>query len=298
MLSDQQKQFYRNNGYLVLENVIPASIIAQCQTEIERFRDEARNLTASNDRLDLEDSHSRSDPRLRRIKDPFNNSPVFGDIIRSEAILEPVRDLLGPNLRLHGSKLNLKSASYGAPVEWHQDWAFYPHTNDDMLAVGVMLNDMKEENGPLMILPGTHKTEIYDHHSDGYFCGAMDLRASGLDSADAVKLLGPAGSISLHHARVVHGSDLNRSTIDRKLLLFEIAAADAFPIQGSTTYFGSIEEYDARMLCGETTITPRLADVPVRLPEPRRQAGSIYEFQKSAASRTFSEFEETSKVAN
>ena len=45
---------------------------------------------------------------------------------------------------------------YGSPVEWHQDWAFYPHTNDDLLAVGVMLDDMELENGPLLVLPGTH----------------------------------------------------------------------------------------------------------------------------------------------
>ena len=41
----------------------------------------------------------------------------------------------------------MKSAQYGSPVEWHQDWAFYPHTNDDILAIGVMLDDMTLENG-------------------------------------------------------------------------------------------------------------------------------------------------------
>ena len=107
MLSDRQKQFYQENGYLVLESVIGEADIARCHEEIERYRDEARGLTASNDRLDLEDSHTPSDPRLRRIKAPFQNSPIFERIIRSEAVLEPVRDLIGPNLRLHGSKLCL-----------------------------------------------------------------------------------------------------------------------------------------------------------------------------------------------
>ncbi|MEM8812921.1 MAG: phytanoyl-CoA dioxygenase family protein [Pseudomonadota bacterium] len=288
MLTDPQKASYAENGYLVIESVLSKDAVAQCVEEIERFRSEAAGLAASNDRIDLEDSHTPDNPRIRRIKDPFENSPVFREIIRSEAILEPVRDLLGPDLRLHGSKLNMKSAAYGAPVEWHQDWAFYPHTNDSMLAVGVMLNDMQPENGPLLVLPGTQAGPVFDHTADGYFCGAMDLDACGLADIQPARLTGPAGSISLHHVRVVHGSDLNRSSVDRKLLLFEISAADAFPIYGSTSSFESIEAYDARMLCGEPTAVPRLEPVPVRLPVPRRQAGSIYEFQSATQNRSFS----------
>ena len=51
---------------------------------------------------------------------------------------------------------------------------FYPHTNDDVLAIGVMLDDMTEENGPLLIMPGSHKGPTYDHHSNGFFAGAID----------------------------------------------------------------------------------------------------------------------------
>ena len=58
---------------------------------------------------------------------------LFDQIVRSAPVLDILKKLLGPGLRLHGSKLNMKSAQYGSPVEWHQDWAFYPHTNDDIL---------------------------------------------------------------------------------------------------------------------------------------------------------------------
>ena len=78
----------------------------------------------------------------------------------SDLILAPVRDLIGPDLRLHTTKLNMKSAGYGAAVEWHQDFAFYPHTNDDVLAVGVILDDMGMENGPLMVFPGSQEGPI------------------------------------------------------------------------------------------------------------------------------------------
>ena len=62
----------------------------------------------------------------------------------------------------------MKCAGFGAPVEWHQDWAFYPHTNDNLAAVGVMFDDMAMENGPLMIIPGSHKGPTFDHHADGH----------------------------------------------------------------------------------------------------------------------------------
>ena len=97
--------------------------------------------------------------------------------MRSPRLLAVLSTLLAPSgVRLHGSKLNLKAPEFGSPVEWHQDWAFYPHTNDDLLAVGVLLDDATEQNGPLMVLPGSHRGPTFDHHgSDGLFCGAMSL---------------------------------------------------------------------------------------------------------------------------
>jgi ectoine hydroxylase-related dioxygenase (phytanoyl-CoA dioxygenase family) len=288
VLSENQRRFYETEGYLVLEERLPAGVLQALRDEIARFVAEAKGMTASNDRIDLEDSHSPTAPRVRRIKLPHRLSPVVADLMRSDWILAPVRDLIGPNLRLHTSKLNMKSAGYGAAVEWHQDWAFYPHTNDDILAVGVIIDDMGEENGPLMVFPGSHKGPVHDHHADGVFAGAMDLAGCGLNTKDAVKLTGPAGSISLHHVRTVHGSAPNLSQRDRRLLLYEITAADAFPITGNMSSFDSLEEYDSRMLCGAPTIAPRLRPAPVRIPQPQPPSrGSIYEIQKALKARSF-----------
>ncbi len=288
VLTDAQVAHYRDTGYLVLEDRIPSEIIAAIRAEIARFEDEARGMTESNDRLDLEDTHTPESPRVRRIKLPHTTSDVMRDLLTSDHILAPVRDLIGPNLRLHTTKLNMKSAGYGAAIEWHQDFAFYPHSNDDVLAVGVIIDDMGEENGPLMVFPGSHKGPIHDHHLDGVFVGAMDLKACGYDLADAVALSGPAGSISIHHGRIVHGSALNTSDRDRRLLFYEMMAADAFPIMGSMTTFASIEEYNAKMLCGAPTLQPRLTDVPVRIPQPQPELNrSIYEVQSRLRARSF-----------
>jgi len=287
-LTDDQVDFYHRNGYLVLERRVPDRIIEAIREEISRFEREARGMTASNDRIDLESTHTPDAPRLRRIKLPHTTSEVMRDLMFSDHVLSPVRDLIGPDLRMHTTKLNMKSASYGAAIEWHQDFAFYPHTNDDVLAVGVIIDDMAKENGPLMVFPGTHKGPIFDHHASGVFAGAMDLAEAGLDTKDAVTLTGPAGSISIHHGRIVHGSALNRSDRDRRLLFYEMMAADAFPVMGSMTRFDSIEDYNSRMLCGTPTLEPRVRDVPVRIPQPQpSKAGSIYEIQEGAKAPAF-----------
>jgi ectoine hydroxylase len=288
VLTQKQIATYQEQGYLVVENQIPPKIIDDIRAEIDRFQVEARTMTESNDRLDLEDSHTPDDPRLRRIKFPHMISDVMNNLMRSDHILAPARDLIGADIRLHTTKLNMKSAGYGAAVEWHQDFAFYPHTNDDVLAMAVIIDDMAEENGPLMVFPGTHKGPIFDHHAGGVFVGAMDLAQSGLNIADAVPLMGPAGSVSFHHARIVHGSALNTSTRDRRLLFYEMMAADAFPVMGAMTKFDSIEDYNSRLLCGAPTLTPRLTDVPIRIPQPQpAKAGSIYEIQAGLAARAF-----------
>ncbi|WP_415922726.1 phytanoyl-CoA dioxygenase family protein [Tateyamaria sp. SN6-1] len=287
-LTPAQKASYDANGYLLMERRIPDDWLTRIRDEIARFEAEAATMTASNDRLDLEDSHTAADPRLRRIKLPHTISDVFRELMYSDHVLAPARDLIGPNLRLHTSKLNMKSAGYGAAVEWHQDYAFYPHTNDDILAIGICIDDMEEENGPLMVFPGSHTGPVFDHHVDGVFAGAMLPVANGLDMADAVPLMGPAGSISIHHGRIVHGSALNRSDRPRRILFFEMMAADAFPIMGSMTRWIGIEEYDTRMLCGEPTLQPRLKDIPIRIPQPQPNVAiSIYEIQKGLKTRAF-----------
>ena len=287
-LTPDQKSHYETNGYLLVENRIPEDWLTKIRAEIARFEAEAATMAESNDRLDLEDSHTADDPRLRRIKLPHTISDIFHALMLSDHVLAPARDLIGPNLRLHTSKLNMKSAGYGAAVEWHQDYAFYPHTNDDILAIGICIDDMAEENGPLMVFPGSHKGPVFDHHVDGVFAGAIVPEANGLHMADAVSLIGPAGSISIHHGRIVHGSALNRSDRPRRILFYEMMAADAFPIMGSMTRWDGIEEYDARMLCGVPTLQPRLKDIPIRIPQPQPNVAiSIYEIQKGLRARAF-----------
>ena len=149
-------------------------------------------MTEHNDVYDLEPGHTPEAPRVRRIKAAHKVHPAFDALVRSEPVLDILRQLIGPGLRLHGSKLNMKSAQYGSPVEWHQDWAFYPHTNDDLLAIGVMLDDTDLSNGPMLVTPGTHRGPVWSHHGDdGRFIGLIDPDLIRDEIARAIALRRP-----------------------------------------------------------------------------------------------------------
>jgi phytanoyl-CoA hydroxylase len=179
----------------------------------------------------------------------------------------------------------MKSAGYGSPVEWHQDWAFYPHTNDDLAAVGVMLDDIDGDNGPMQVVPGSHKGPVFDHHADGVFCGAIDARTPGLRLQDARACTGGAGAITIHHVRAVHGSAPNRSGRPRRFLLLQYRCADAWPL---ITPPADWARWSAALVAGTETLTPRTTAVPVRLPYPAaRNQGSIYENQNALRNRYF-----------
>jgi phytanoyl-CoA hydroxylase len=284
MISQQDVAFYGENGYLVVANVLSGAEVEELRRVTDEFVENARSRTSHDDIYDLEDSHSAAEPRVRRIKTPHQWHESYARMVAHPGILEVLKQLWGPSVRFDVSKLNLKAAGYGAPVEWHQDWAFYPHTNDDLAAVGIMMDDVDDANGPLMVLPGSHLGPIFDHHDDaGFFCGAIDPGRGEVDFSRAVKLTGPAGSITIHHARTVHGSATNTSGRPRRLLLHQYRAADAWPIMGVPDYAA----YRAMLLCGEEC-EPRLAPAPVRLPlPPAANQGSIYENQRTRKSRFF-----------
>jgi ectoine hydroxylase-related dioxygenase (phytanoyl-CoA dioxygenase family) len=284
MLSRQQIDEYHAVGAIVVPGLLDRKGVARMNAALAGLVERSRAVTAHDDIYDLEPGHTREQPRVRRIKKPHLVDPVFDEFMRSETLLAVVRQLLGPSVRLYGSKLNLKAPGFGSPVEWHQDWAFYPHTNDDVLAVGVMLDDTSVENGAMYVMPGTHRGPTHDHHGpDGRFCGAMDPDACGLDFSQAIPCEGPAGSCSFHHVRSVHGSAQNVSNRARGLVLYEMAAGDAFPLLG----VGEYEDFRRRLLCGEQTIVPRIRETPVRLPlPPALNQGSIYENQ-TAGKRYF-----------
>ena len=175
MISEKDVQTYQRDGVIVVPEVLGADTLAQVRSVIaELVAGSAKTLNTP-----TSTTSSRATPRKARASAASRRrtrcTRLFDEIVRSEPVLDILKKLLGPGLRLHGSKLNMKSAQYGSPVEWHQDWAFYPHTNDDVLAIGVLLDDCDLANGPMLVTPGTHNREVWNHHGDdGCFAGLID----------------------------------------------------------------------------------------------------------------------------
>jgi len=293
-LTRQQIEFYREHGYLHVEDAVTPQQLAALRQRTEELIEASREVSASNDVYDLDEGHSPAQPRLTRIKLPHKVDPLFWDTLKHSRITEILRDLLGPNVMLQTSKLNTKAPGGGQAVEWHQDWAFYPATNDDLLAVGLMLDDVDQENGPLQVIPGTHRGPLLSHLGpSGRFCGAVDIDDPDFHREKAVTLTGKAGSMTTHHARILHGSAPNNSDRPRLILFYECAAADAWPLSGGNSYLHRLdqqayyEDLQQRMIIGQPVLEPRVVPNPIRIPLPPPPSNaSIFAMQKSGGARS------------
>ena len=292
-LSKDEINFYNDQGYLLVEDVISENQHKEMLALVDGFFQKSKMIRENDNIFDLEDGHSSDNPRLKRIKQPHQHSQFFWDIIKESKIEEILRDLLGDNVSLKTSKLNTKAPGGGAAVEWHQDWAFYPHTNDNVLALGLMLNDVDIDNGPLMVIPESHKGPVLSHFNNGVFCGAIDPDDSDFDMSKAVTLTGKARSMTIHHARTLHGSSPNNSNRDRLVLFYECNSADAWPLVGAGAYMKSTNpvqlcnQLEKQMVCGKVSYQPRMDNVPVTIPlPPAPDYGSIFTSQKTGGAKS------------
>ena len=293
MLSAAQKAFYAENGYLLVEDVVTGAQLKKLQDITDGLIDESRKVSESNERFDLDKGHSAAAPRLTRIKLPHKQDPYFWEILTQSKVTKVLTDLLGDDTTLITAKLNTKAPGGGQAVEWHQDWAFYPHTNDDLLAFGLMLEDVTLDNGPLMVVPGTHRGPLLSHQSNGVFCGAIDPDDPLFEKDKAVTLTGKAGSMTVHHVRTLHGSAPNMSDRNRLILFYEMARADAWPILGGGSYIHSLgqrkfwDDLQNRVVTGKPSLQPRLEPVPVAMPlPPAKDNSSIFKTQQSGGAKS------------
>lgn len=293
MLSQEQREFYETNGYLKVEQVVTPQELAELQAVTDGLIDASREITQSDEVYDLDRGHGPQEPRLTRIKLPHKRHAIYDRILKQSKVTDVLTDLLGPDTFLNTSKLNTKAPGGGAAVEWHQDWAFYPATNDSLLAFGLMLRDVTPDNGPLLVIPGSHKGPVLSHHAGGVFCGAVNPDDPQFERDKAVTLTGRAGDMTVHHVRILHGSAPNVSDRARQILFYECASADAWPLLGASSYIHSLgqrlfwQDLQDRMITGAPCLEPRLAQVPVRMPlPPAPDNSSIFKTQESGGAKS------------
>jgi ectoine hydroxylase-related dioxygenase (phytanoyl-CoA dioxygenase family) len=216
-LAAAQVAAFRQDGFLVIDGVFGLD-------EVERWRAVAetdssvirhREASSTTHHLGLTERHPDF---LALARDP-----------RLIALLEP---LIGADIVLMHSKLAAKPLVSGAgPFAWHQDGAYYPHTNTDVPTVMVMLDDATPENGCMRMVRGSHRLGYLDHaDEDGYFSGQCRRALWEERPQDVVDITPRAGGISIHHLLMLHGSPANRSGRPRRGLVYSYRAADAMQL--------------------------------------------------------------------
>ena len=111
----------------------------------------------------------------------------------------------------------------------------------------------------MLVTPGTHTGEVWNHHGeDGCFAGLIDPDIIKHEIERAVPCMGTGRQHVVPSCPRLHGSAMNTSDRPRNLLLYEVAASDAWPLMGVKDF----DEFNSRLLSGDPVVTPRLTDVP------------------------------------
>ena len=275
-LSPEQIDEYREDGVLLLPSLLDEQTVKSLNETIDALVEDA--LARGDETiLELEPELQNGQAVPRRVYDPVERHQAFLELCTDARILDAVESLLGPDIGLHHTKLNMKPAQVGSAVQWHQDLAYFPHTNDSLVTALVYLDDADLENGCLQVVPGLHLSYLDHHDEAGRFSGLItDSAFEGKESL-ARTLPGAAGSVILMHCLLPHSSLPNRSSSARRTLIFEYRASDALPILYSARAAGTEEK--ARQLRGSPAQFARLGGPPPRIPHLENNK-SLYQLQE------------------
>jgi len=283
---EQIEQFWRD-GYATVENAVTPDQLAALRRELAGWVDASRAETKpfgaptidGRPRFDMGAEHTAERPALRRVNNPSDISPAYRDVMQNSAIVDMVSDLIGPNVKFHHCKINVKLPGSNTEVGYHQDFPYTPHTNDDIVTALLMLDDMTLENGCLTVVPGSHRGPLYSLFEKDVFVGSIDAKTTAKLKVQEIPVTGKAGSVCLMHTRLVHGSDANRSKANRGLYICVYSAADAFPLAANPLP----NPNEGKVVRGQKSRQARLMDAVVELPAQAKVASFFAtQGQKSA----------------
>ena len=229
-LSDVELAQYERDGFLVFDRFID-------DTLVKRFREDLRSY--EQDRSILNSEGTITEPGKQEIRSIFGIhelSDRFDRLTRDPKILDMVRQLLGSDVYIHQSRINYKPGFHGKGFDWHSDFETW-HSEDGMpnmraVSFSITLTDNTPFNGPLMLVPGSHKTFIPcvgRTPEDNYRSSLkkQDLGVPGdeeldrmIDQHGITAPTGPAGSLIIFECNTLHGSNANMSPWPRSNLFF------------------------------------------------------------------------------
>ena len=284
MLTDRQVAEFWRDGVVTVPDAVNPTQLAALRADLDGWMEESRSheepwgeTLDGRPRFDVQPGHSAARPALRRVAAPSEVSNAHYEVMVDSAMVDMVTALIGPDVKVHHSKVNTKLPGSATEVEWHQDFPYTPHSNTDLVTALLMVDEVTEENGPLEVAPGSHDGPLHSLWHDGTFTGAIapDV-ASGL-RRDAVRCTGEAGSVCLMHTKLAHGSAPNRSDRPRTLFICVYAAGDALPCGPSpvpTVHQGLfVRGFDSG----------RVRSVPYEVDMPELPIGASFFSQQEAA---------------
>jgi ectoine hydroxylase-related dioxygenase (phytanoyl-CoA dioxygenase family) len=284
MLTDEQIAFFSRNGYLVVDDVVTPDLLARLRHDFAGWVEASRSHTAAygqtadgRARFDIEPGHSADKPALRRVASPMEESAAYYEAATSSRMVAALADLIGPNVKLHHSKINSKLPRTPTKVHWHQDFGFTPHSNDDVVTALLMVDEVTDQNGPLEVLPGSHKGPLESLWHDGKFTGAVDAATTARCAGQAVRCIGKAGSVCLMHTRLLHGSAPNSSDSPRTLFIVVYSAEDAVPLCDNPLP----SRYEGIIVHGQQTGMIRSTQFALQMPQ--KPKGASFFVQQTAA---------------
>ena len=286
MLSADEKEEFRERGVLLCRDAVKAAELAAMRREIALWVEQSRAHKVpfgpptldGRPRFDMGAEHSPERPALRRVNNPSDIYPAFEVVVREAAVVDMVADLIGPDVKFHHCKINLKLPGSETEVGYHQDFAYTPHTNRDIITALILLDDMTEENGCLTVVPGSHRGPLHSLFAEGCFTGFVAADVEAEAKRCAAPVLGPAGSVCLMHTGLLHGSAANSSAQSRGLYICVYTAADAFALAPNPMP----NPNEGSMVRGEKSRVARLDEGLIELPEQPKMA-SFFAVQGQAS---------------
>ena len=225
-----QTESFDKNGFIVLNNVFSPAEVVKLQQESRRLRSGDADLKSDNVVTEPDSDAVRTIFRLEE------ESELFNRVARDERIAGKIRFLLDDDLYLHQSRLNYKPGFTGKEFYWHSDFETW-HAEDGMpqmraISASILLTDNDALNGPLMLMPGSHKHYVScagetpdDNHET-----SLKWQEVGVPSPDALSKLagqfgieyasGKAGTVILFECNTMHGSNGNITPFPRSNAFF------------------------------------------------------------------------------
>jgi ectoine hydroxylase-related dioxygenase (phytanoyl-CoA dioxygenase family) len=218
----EQVAFFRENGFLILQQTLSAAELEELDHELARLARDHASLPHVREGFDLEPKQdpTRSTPTFRKIGGIGTISEPFIKLMRHPRIVQPLHELLGDTIELYRDVVMMKPARVGREKPWHQDSVYWPYQPMSLVSAMTALDDATPANGCLEVIPGTHANQLQHY--------GKELQIDIDDDMQARTWYVPlaAGDTLLFHSLLLHASEPNRSDHDRRVCIFSYKTPD------------------------------------------------------------------------